>query len=104
LSYLNGEEELTEEIKGLDINGDEPVENGHALHEVHYYPIELDPIKLEIGLYFICCSSRLLIHNDLLHNGANYDVLYPYWFEPVLCQPLTPMHMNRCPVNGWPFG
>lgn len=33
LSYLNGEEELTEEIKGLDINGDEPVENGHALHE-----------------------------------------------------------------------
>lgn len=50
LSYLNGEEELTEEIKGLDINGDEPVENGHGLHEVHYYPI-----WLEIWLYFICC-------------------------------------------------
>jgi hypothetical protein len=35
LSYINGDEdELTEELEGLDINGDEPAENGHGLQEV----------------------------------------------------------------------
>lgn len=35
MSYINGdEEELTEELEGLDINGDEPAENGHGLQEV----------------------------------------------------------------------
>jgi coatomer subunit beta' len=36
LSYINGDdEELTEELQELDINGDEPSENGHGLQEVH---------------------------------------------------------------------
>jgi len=39
LSYINGDdeeltEELTEELHSLDINGDEPSENGHGLQEV----------------------------------------------------------------------
>lgn len=35
LSYINGdEEELTEDLQGLDINGDEPAENGHGFQEV----------------------------------------------------------------------
>lgn len=35
LSYINGdEEELTEDLQGLDINGDEPAENGHGSQEV----------------------------------------------------------------------
>jgi len=42
LSYINGdEEELTEELEGLDINGDEPAENGHGLQEGEEYVEEV---------------------------------------------------------------
>ncbi|KAG0606269.1 hypothetical protein M758_9G127200 [Ceratodon purpureus] len=38
LSYINGdEEELTEDLQGLDINGDEPAENGHGSQEEEEY-------------------------------------------------------------------
>ena len=35
LGYINGDEELAEDLQDLDINGDEPAENGHDLQEVH---------------------------------------------------------------------
>jgi coatomer subunit beta' len=42
LSYINGDEdELTEELEGLDINGDEPAENGHGLQEGEEYVEEV---------------------------------------------------------------
>jgi len=47
LSYINGDdEELTEELQGLDINGVEPPENGHSLQEVH------------LLLALLCCLSH----------------------------------------------
>jgi len=46
LSYINGvDEELTEDLQGLDINGDEPTENGHGLQKVQqYFFVDLDMV------------------------------------------------------------